>query len=82
MDFEKEEVLTLDNGSEYIVVDNFTNNNKNYVFLVGKDKKDLNFVEYKDNTFLKIEDDNEFELAFNTLYDRNKERIKEALKEK
>lgn len=73
MNSKKGETIILEDNAEYIVVDSFEMNNKKYLFLIGKEKKDLNLVEVENDFLKKIESDSEFEQVFNKLYERNKD---------
>lgn len=83
MNPEKEvEILTLENGEEYIVIDSFVINNRKYVFLIGQKEKDLALVEMNNGRLKRIESDEEYNEVFNLLYERNKEQIEKLLNEK
>ena len=74
--------LVFDDDTRYVVVDNFTINNKEYLYLVNDaDDKDVSLVSIINDTIHVIEDDNEFDMAFNELVSRNKENIINMLEE-
>ena len=51
----KEDILTLDNNQEYMILDIITFNNNKYVYCVGIDKEEMPTNEYK---YLKVSEDN------------------------
>lgn len=56
---EKEEILTLDNNKEYVVVSTLDYDNSHYVYLINiKDKKDFMFCKFENNELIKITDNN------------------------
>ncbi len=68
--------LVFDDDTRYVVVDNFTINNKEYLYLVNDaDDKDVSLVSIINDTIHAIEDDEEFDMAFNELVSRNKDNI-------
>ena len=74
--------LVFDDDTRYVVVDNFTINNKEYLYLVNDaDDKDVSLVSIINDTIHVIEDDNEFDMAFNELVSRNKDNIINMLEE-
>ena len=74
--------LVFDDDTRYVVVDNFTINNKEYLYLVNDaDDKDVSLVSIINDTIHAIEDDEEFDMAFNELVSRNKENIINMLEE-
>lgn len=79
---EVETELTFDDDSRYVVDDNFVINNKEYLYLVNDaDDKDASLVSVVNDTINVIEDDEEFNMAFNELVSRNKENIINMLEE-
>lgn len=74
--------LVFDDDSSYVVVDNFSINNKEYLYLVNdSDDRDVSLVSIINDTIHVIEDDDEFNMVFNELVSRNKEGIMNILKE-
>ena len=74
--------LVFDDDTRYVVVDNFTINNKEYLYLVNDaDDKDVSLVSIINDTIHAIEDDEEFDMAFNELVSRNKDNIINMLEE-
>ncbi len=56
---QREEILTLDNNKEYVVVSTLDYDNSYYVYLINiKDKKDFMFCKYENNELIKITEDN------------------------
>ena len=74
---EEVEILVLENGEEYLVVDSFIINNRKYVFLIGEKEKDLALVEMNNGRLKHIDSDEEYNEVFNLLYERNKDKIEE-----
>lgn len=77
---EEVEILVLEDGEEYLVVDSFIINNRKYVFLIGQKEKDLALVENNNGRLKNIESDEEYNEVFNLLYERNKDKIEELNK--
>lgn len=74
--------LVFDDDTRYVVVDNFIINNKEYLYLVNDaDDKDVSLVSIINDTIHAIEDDEEFDMAFNELVSRNKDNIINMLEE-
>ena len=74
--------LTLDDDSKYIVVDDFTLNNKEYLYLVSDDDSNsAALVGVEGDTLYVIEDDDEYDMVYNELVERHKEEIINFLEE-
>lgn len=80
MKYEKGEELTLDNDKSYIVVDTFDDNGKTYLFL-SSEKKDIFLVEVIDDEIKSIDSDIEYDKVLKILLERNKEEIKNLMKD-
>lgn len=74
--------LTLDNDSKYIVVDDFTLNNKEYLYLVNDgDTNSVALVGVEGDTLYVIEDDDEYDKVYEELVERHKDEISDFLEE-
>lgn len=81
-DFVRGNVLTLDDGTKFVVVDSFFKNNKHYLYIISEDDgKTTMIVEYKDGDITEIEDKIESAMVYRELIERNKEEIEKYMEE-
>lgn len=79
MKFQVGDELTLDNNLIYIVCDYFVLDNKEYLFLVNKDNKDLSLVRYENDILKTIDDDSEYSRVSEEFVKRNKGKVDEIM---
>ena len=77
MQYEKGKELVLDDDSLFLIIDTFELKNNRYLFLIDEKDKKASLVKIIDDVIHEIEDDNEFDEAFNELINRNKREITE-----
>ena len=76
------EELTLDDDNRYVIADDFFVNNKEYLYLVNEDDtNDVSLVSFLNDTIHAISDDNEFNIVYEELINRNKEDIIDIIEE-
>jgi hypothetical protein len=74
--------ITLDDNSKYIIVDSFLKNNKNYIYMISEDDgKTTMIVEHRDGEIVELDDQNELDMVYKELIERNKEEIERYIEE-
>ncbi len=80
--YERGDLITLNDNSEYVVVDSFKLNDKNNLFLINNaDKTTTILVELDNDEIIEINDEKEKNIVYKELIERNKEEINQYLKE-
>lgn len=80
--FKREEEITLEDGSKYVIVDSFELNKKNYLYLISSDDEvSTAIVEVKDGILNEIENSEELKIVFEELVRRNQEEINKYIEE-
>lgn len=81
-EFERGETLTFDNGEKYVVVDSFVLDGKHYLYVIADDGTNkVAIYRYENDTVTLLDDEKEFQKAFDELVSRNKDEIDKYLKE-
>ena len=81
-EFEKGEVITFDNGEKYVVVDSFVFNGKQYLYVIeDNETHKVAIFRYENGEVVLLNDQKEFQDAFNVLVSRNKKEIDKYLEE-
>lgn len=81
MNYEKGKEIVLEDGKSYAIADSFDLNNNKYLYVVELETKKATLIKIINDTTYEIEDDNEFNEAFNELVRRNEEELIKNLKE-
>ncbi len=81
MNYEKGKEIVLEDGKSYAIADSFDLNNNKYLYVVEIETKEATLIKIINDTTYEIEDDNEFNEAFNELVRRNEEELIKNLKE-
>ncbi len=78
--YHKGEVLTLENDTEYFVIEAINYNSNNYLYLANtKDKDDYALVKETEEGLQNILDDEEYEKVLLLIIEKNKDKIQELL---
>lgn len=81
MNYEKGKEILLDDGKSYAIADSFELNNNRYLYVVELESKKATLIKIVNDTTYEIDDDNEFNDAFNELVKRNEEELIKYFKE-
>ena len=72
-EFERGELITLDNGEKYVIVDSFVFNDKHYLYVIADDETHkVAIFRYEDGDVVLLNDQKEFQDAFDVLVSRNR----------
>jgi len=78
MDYERGEILTLENNKEYVVVDTVVHEEENFVYLINNnDNKEILIqrvkIEDGAETLYPLKDKEEFKALLQVFFEKNKE---------
>lgn len=80
--YEVGDIITLDKGEEYLVVDYFPLNNNYYLYVISTDGKNETIIFKRiDDTVIKVDNKEEFNNALAEIIKRNKDEIDELMNE-